>query len=870
MAYGNIAVRDGFSKSALNPVNMQRTGERHTHGNVPSERVLEKVRDAAQDLVELSTVKSGWRTVSEKDHVTLYELNGKALPKSTRVASSFGGSNGSSSDYYLVKAVTTVNIDVDGLLTMLDTRTTEQYTRCMKQVFGKHFADGVVVDKLTCLTPQPHHQQQTFSEDDVYAVNWLSLRPASTSENMRDFTMVCYQDAFKRDTSGRIGRLGRSALRYLGSSLTDETQHTDNLIGVHVLSSFNFKDIPEQPKTKMTNRHHFRNSGFVIEETDVPGHFRLSFFLSLVPMSATQRHPRRYEKWLQLLAIGVGDLAKQLKPSGPISHSTKATWQDSDHCRLCLKSFHTFRRCHHCRFCGEAVCGKCSGFVNLARLEDMHGGKSSSSGGQMKETRGCTRCIQDLRDNLISMNDRISGQSGGSDSRDSHNSSQMGSSQFRGRDDDAASVDSHASTLARSYVNPSAKAQSGRDEDAASVSSHASTTLERSYVNPASKAHLRDEDASSLGGSDRPSTLSSVSNGPSAKPGMQRNPYATFESDNQAQTSSSQRRDPRLKLSMSTASSSYEDQQIARGSSSSHGTNGTRQLDSSFNGGRSEYDDHGYSFQSDYSVDTDIMALAGLSVVSKVEEEGDFDNVSQSRHHSNARSHQAATAVAGPSSRPPAQFNFSFMSGADSSEGQDDREIHHNNQPRHYYEGPSRVRMDSEVPMLSRMGSEASIHSRVDRDSEIPLRSRMDSEIPFRSRMGSEAPLRSRMDSEAPRMGSEDSTASSVYARYYQMDQEPLSRPPGNVFQHGVARGPAHGTTRQLHHSASSSSVLSSGESFYEMRRPPPQSNNAQNDMILLAPPAPKAPEFVVFGEARRGSIGGRPNEGSDMIPLKF
>ena len=43
-------------------------------------------------------------------------------------------------------------------------------------------------------------------------------------------------------------------------------------------------------------------------------------------------------------------------------------WSDADICHLCKRIFDkTLNRRHHCRLCGEAVCGKCSSTENAER-----------------------------------------------------------------------------------------------------------------------------------------------------------------------------------------------------------------------------------------------------------------------------------------------------------------------------------------------------------------------------------------------------------------------------------------------------------------------------------------------------------------------
>ncbi|KAH7463085.1 Lateral signaling target protein 2-like protein [Phytophthora ramorum] len=73
-------------------------------------------------------------------------------------------------------------------------------------------------------------------------------------------------------------------------------------------------------------------------------------------------------------------------------------WVDDEmrtHCSVCVQQFLPFRRRHHCRTCGEVVCGGCSS-QRAIRLTDMN---------VECETRVCTFCIIRATDASIKAND---------------------------------------------------------------------------------------------------------------------------------------------------------------------------------------------------------------------------------------------------------------------------------------------------------------------------------------------------------------------------------------------------------------------------------------------------------------------------------
>ncbi|GMF41262.1 unnamed protein product [Phytophthora fragariaefolia] len=398
----------------------------------PSARILERVREDATDLALLATVTThDWKLLSDKNGTQMYEMSGESLSSKVSTVRTFGqGGGGHPSEFYLVRAATTVRADVNAMLDVLRTSTSEGFRAVMKKLFDKQFESGAVVGSLSCTTPPPYAPSpdskggtggwQLFSEDDGYSANWVTLRAFTKLGGLdghRDFTMICYQDVFER--------------AYISDKLT--------------------RDIPELPKSSKTDRLHFRNSGVVVEELveeDANGPMvRVSLLLSLMPgklvLKEVSQSPRmrvavaaghevakKYRRWLQTLALGVGHLAEVAKPAVTMQYLSKMTWAESDHCYLCLKTFRTYRRRHHCRFCGEAVCGSCSGFVNMSSFdvnyEGSEGSMSSITVGHRKldlrmvsdgsersdnnapkdstdecmETRGCNTCASELQMNL--------------------------------------------------------------------------------------------------------------------------------------------------------------------------------------------------------------------------------------------------------------------------------------------------------------------------------------------------------------------------------------------------------------------------------------------------------------------------------------
>jgi hypothetical protein len=458
---------------------MSRTTESKTSGHAPSARVLARLREDALDLALLAASPK-WSFVGTKGQTALYELSGSDVPPSVSTVHTFGrGGGGLPSEFHLVRAVATLDADVTELLDFLDAPSSNSYAEVMRKLFGKLFEGGVTLDKLTCSTPPPFAQDpeggdgnewREFSEDDAYCAHWLTLRVLNKLggvDNHHDFTMMSYQDVFEREappgftlgtdrdsirrgsTGGEDGEDAQedawAGLERRGRVFARHTKPAPGRVrvGVHTLSSMNFKDIPELPKSSRTERLHFRNSGFVIEELgdpdadptsprdagSAPTTVRVSLLLSLMPnklvlkgvtasprvraaQTAESSISKKYKKWLQTLAGCLEHLVQAAKPEVVMHRLTKMAWVDSDRCFQCDKPFRALnlRRCHHCRFCGEAVCGACSGFIDMSAFDVSYYARRASSSGddvpasngfdEFMETRGCLTCLAELRMNL--------------------------------------------------------------------------------------------------------------------------------------------------------------------------------------------------------------------------------------------------------------------------------------------------------------------------------------------------------------------------------------------------------------------------------------------------------------------------------------
>ncbi|KAF1336815.1 Phosphatidylinositol-4-phosphate 5-kinase, partial [Globisporangium splendens] len=917
-----MATADPFLKSPLNPVNMSRSAAHQTSGHAPSTRILRRVREAATDLAHLAATPHGWKFVADKNDAMLYEMNGRALPASVSTVHTFGAGGGNVADFYLVRGVTTLyGSDEHGIrdvLAFLAARTTEEFAPKMKRVFGKYYANGVVIDKLSCTTPPPFApvadsededggaktRRKSFSDDDAYSVNWLSLTaPTSLGgvDKNRDFTMVSYQDAFERHENQML-RVGKGAVMddqlALGSSRIITNNNSSNsgkmMLGVHVLMSVNFKDIPALPKSANSNRQHFRNSGFVVEATSDPHKFRLSMFLSLLPTKSSLKNARKYQKWLLSVVSSVGNLARVVSTASTLQHDGtlllsrskvgKTAWKKSDHCYLCLKMFRTFRRCHHCRLCGEAVCSTCSGFVKLPgamgtrarrnsgssvdiRSQYSHDGDSSSDeSSYASETRGCNVCIES-----VIQSTSVSGNAmGGSLSR----SASMSSSSF--------SSSSHM-TLATPQPQPqtmTATTQNAVGVGSTSVHSNASM--------------VRSDDESMISFGDDTSDRGSGTVGSSSSNNALNQPFQAYynsqrtrSTDDQSDNFHAAAPGPPMKPyeynahhnmlnnpSMSTTSSSFSrtshesEQLVNMYALQQHQTNQDVY----------QYQQHPYEFQQrlpprqystesfssevsygddDLSMDPDILALAGLTLKDKssnhkqyykqqppvysVDENEDYDDFDFS---GSQRGTAATTATSGWSA---ADSMISTTSNSSSSS----RGTSTTSGATFHF---STMSSSGAAPATSSVHQEIAVLMLQDLATPNQNTNNLGSSRGPSAETGAASLGRPPMSAAMRSTGTSSGAANAGFT------------PSQSAYNLLSSMNRSGGFSNTNSHLSSSPKIISASSQHASSS----SSSSRANDMILLPVAPPKSPEFVEFSDATRESIFVRPDDGNDMIRLNF
>ncbi|EQC34175.1 hypothetical protein SDRG_08382 [Saprolegnia diclina VS20] len=275
----------------------------------------------------------------------------------------------------VVKGSTTI----DGLLldnlAKLEKRSESslEFKKFMYDLFGPFFCHGI---NMTLAEPpsSANDRPSSHAPTDRVHVHWLSLFEDPSQPKLQPFDMV-----FASKTNLYSIRDGDYAA-HSGHALPD--------VGTLTWDSFpnlaSFREVDTGCR-----RLHLYKSGFVLERTPNVARCRLSLVLSF-------REPYVPEWTKQLLA----HLHAFANPSDLVSLVPASLWSYNEYCFVCFKSFRFFRRRHHCRLCGNAVCSKCSFTTSVAVAKDAHVREH-------KDVRSCVKCAPKAKVNASTTDARL-------------------------------------------------------------------------------------------------------------------------------------------------------------------------------------------------------------------------------------------------------------------------------------------------------------------------------------------------------------------------------------------------------------------------------------------------------------------------------
>ncbi|KAF0683546.1 Aste57867_24403 [Aphanomyces stellatus] len=234
---------------------------------------------------------------------------------------------------YVVKATTVVRGSVVDLLAQLRHRSTSTHDcrRSMHAFFLRSFCHSINLDQVD----NPNN--------DGLNVHWLALRGDGTAPSPLDVVFASHTQHYVWARS----QWRPSCPNDFGLGLKEA--------GTHIWESIDTRATPpfDGSSTGCT-RLQVHHSGFVVESSDeLANHCNVSFVLCF--------HQHVSPEWMHDLVGGFANVLRhdsfRLVPS--------QLWSYAAHCYLCFKTFRLYRRRHHCRLCGNAICSRCSYTTDL-------------------------------------------------------------------------------------------------------------------------------------------------------------------------------------------------------------------------------------------------------------------------------------------------------------------------------------------------------------------------------------------------------------------------------------------------------------------------------------------------------------------------
>ncbi|OQR89112.1 hypothetical protein THRCLA_22744 [Thraustotheca clavata] len=253
---------------------------------------------------------------------------------------------------YMVKAVTTVNASVEDVLNNFQMSNTWDIDATMHKFFDMYANKAATVANASC---RPIH------------VHWMSLNTEKIES--RDVVFASQSQFYEHADEGLYPLPLNSQAEATAGSLVWESVDLA-------------KEIPLlRHTTTGCTRYFFRHCGFFVEQTNEVEVSKVSFALSLDNEAGSVGG----SKWMHQLALSLENLARALRR---IELIPKERWVHRDHCGLCQKTFRAFRRRHHCRLCGECICGDCSKTMQLDSPVVDHGQLI-----EISQLRSCIKCF---------------------------------------------------------------------------------------------------------------------------------------------------------------------------------------------------------------------------------------------------------------------------------------------------------------------------------------------------------------------------------------------------------------------------------------------------------------------------------------------
>ncbi|GMF39752.1 unnamed protein product [Phytophthora fragariaefolia] len=304
-----------------------------------------------------------------------------------------GLTNGSSA-YYL--AVNEASCGFEEAFDLLHFDSTAQFRLMMKLLHGRDFKDGALLSMRT-----KEHSISDWTLDTQHAAVWFIYQDHRKSVLLREQHLTFFQTLkiFIPDNQNQheeYHTAGTSTSQTSSMAGLNARPHD----GVHKRTiALSWLPFPRSHEAVVETAQQVDLQFTLIVEEISPNQLRLSCVTSSFhdendgPMAGPPWAARAIARRLALRSVGKLESAVAASRIGDCQLVAPHQWvknEDRASCVICWKRFNAiFRRRHHCRLCGEVICGSCSSLrtINIVSMKTK----------EVQKTRICHLCNNKAR-----------------------------------------------------------------------------------------------------------------------------------------------------------------------------------------------------------------------------------------------------------------------------------------------------------------------------------------------------------------------------------------------------------------------------------------------------------------------------------------
>lgn len=305
-----------------------------------------------------------------------------------------GVSNGSSV-YYL--AVNEATCGFEEAFDLLHFDSTAQFRLMMKLLHGRDFKDGTLLSMRT-----KEHSLGDWTMDTQHAAVWFIYQDHRKSVLMREQHLTFFQTLkiFLPDNQHRNDHGYHSAGDSMSAASSMAGLNARPYDGVHKRTiALSWLPFPRSHEAMLETAQQVDLQYTLIVEEIAPNHLRLSCVTSSFhddndgPLAGSPWAARTIARQLALRSVGKLEAAVAASRIGDCQLVAPHQWvknEDRASCVICWKRFNAiFRRRHHCRLCGEVICGSCCSLrtINIVSVKTK----------EAQKTRICHLCNNKAR-----------------------------------------------------------------------------------------------------------------------------------------------------------------------------------------------------------------------------------------------------------------------------------------------------------------------------------------------------------------------------------------------------------------------------------------------------------------------------------------